>query len=453
MNAQQFVANGLVDLLAKLFQSEMNVQILLVAIGYPIEAIPRYPEDVSSRLRFWLEVAQAIEDGAGSTVISRDLQVLVDAAWRIYPRNADLLKFAGYQRSVELSDSESEGTGATYRGLSIEGCDDIPSLLASARRHATGLGIDPNSVNVRYHSAAGVLLSLANWNDEQVVGLANYISAAISRTETSKEVHRIGAARITSPGIAVTIASPDSTEDYLLNRLLVEGPDQQQFEVTDVPASTLVRDIAEGVFAGGYDDHAPAQKGKAVGGVELRVERRNENGTNERLSPDLTLREIGVRDGDVLFIFPNTAAGGAGQTKKKVFLSYSSADKYLATQLALRLTASGISVWWDEKEIDGTRAHFEQIGDAMDAASCAIVCVGPNGIGPFQKLEIGLALDLNVGKQLPLVPVLLTRDCRTYDIPGLLRPFSYVHLSDGVRDRHGMKSLLDRIQRYLTNED
>jgi hypothetical protein len=99
----------------------------------------------------------------------------------------------------------------------------------------------------------------------------------------------------------------DQIRDYLIGRLLVEGPDEGRYEFNGVPASTPVRDIARALMAE-YDDEVwpRDRQGQARAAVVNHVQ---PNGASRRLPPDSTLHQSGIGEGNTLRVSPESTAG------------------------------------------------------------------------------------------------------------------------------------------------
>ncbi|MGW5128270.1 hypothetical protein ACWEQ7_30375 [Streptomyces sp. NPDC004069] len=93
---------------------------------------------------------------------------------------------------------------------------------------------------------------------------------------------------------------------YLLQLVRAFGPDQQPFDLSGVPSTTAVSDIASAVLArydtGPIRDRLRRRRRTVV-------DRRRPDGSFQRLDPSLSLHDSGVRDGDTLNIYPESTAG------------------------------------------------------------------------------------------------------------------------------------------------
>ena len=101
------------------------------------------------------------------------------------------------------------------------------------------------------------------------------------------------------PDLEWTVIPPGGPT-YLLAQLTVQGPDGRYFRFTDTPAQQTVADLAADTLAE-YPDHG-ADRSAVTDLVQP-------NGQGVRLSPDVTLHDAGIRDGDQLRV---AAGGNAG---------------------------------------------------------------------------------------------------------------------------------------------
>ncbi|GAA1392553.1 hypothetical protein GCM10009639_24400 [Kitasatospora putterlickiae] len=90
--------------------------------------------------------------------------------------------------------------------------------------------------------------------------------------------------------------------DYLIHRLLVEGPDGRRFGITDAPAQQLTRDVANDVVA----EYDPVFHQATMPTV---IDQIQPDGQGRRLDPEATLHDSGIRDGDRLRVGFETRAG------------------------------------------------------------------------------------------------------------------------------------------------
>ncbi len=110
-------------------------------------------------------------------------------------------------------------------------------------------------------------------------------------------------------------------------------------------------------------------------------------------------------------------------SKYDVFISYSHHDKLFVRKLTDRLSSSGISVFFDEKDIAFGEALAESLDRAVQDARYLIVVMSPDYFESQwgrKELELGLSQEFE-GNKTKVLP-LLHRDC---DIPPLLNTKLY----------------------------
>ena len=148
------------------------------------------------------------------------------------------------------------------------------------------------SVELGFASAEGIVLQLNGWTMQRGHQLGQSLSTAHAGNSA----------------IQASVATTDF-QDYLIGRLNVEGPDQRQFEILDIPASTRVGDVGQGIIAEEYSDQKLFEKGGAGSRREVVVDRVHSDGTTERLDPDKNLHEQNVHEDDNLSVSPESTAG------------------------------------------------------------------------------------------------------------------------------------------------
>jgi len=92
-----------------------------------------------------------------------------------------------------------------------------------------------------------------------------------------------------------------------------------------------------------------------------------------------------------------------------VFLAHNSEDKPLIRQIYGELTARGIKPWLDEEEIPPGTSFQDEIQAAIGQIKTAAICIGQEGLGPWQALELKTFISQCVKRSIPVIPVLLPR--------------------------------------------
>ncbi len=137
-----------------------------------------------------------------------------------------------------------------------------------------------------------------------------------------------------------------------------------------------------------------------------------------------------------------------------VFLSYNSKDRQAVRCLGRALKKRELTVWLDEWELPPGCLWQNALEDIIANCKSAAVCVGENGVGPWEEPEM-LALirrfvneKKKTGITLPVIPVLLPKAPQSIKLPVFLEGFTWVDLSKGLK-----KAGLDRLQWGITGED
>lgn len=146
---------------------------------------------------------------------------------------------------------------------------------------------------------------------------------------------------------------------------------------------------------------------------------------------------------------PSTSTAASGKTYD-VFMSHNSQDKPAVERLAVRLEdEAGLKPFLDKWHLVPGEPWQEALEVALDASSTCVVCLGPNGIGPWENEELRSALDERVrDKTLRVVPVLLPganpKDPQT--LPRFLRRLTWVDFRGGVESKEAFRLLLAGIR-------
>jgi len=133
-----------------------------------------------------------------------------------------------------------------------------------------------------------------------------------------------------------------------------------------------------------------------------------------------------------------------------VFLSHNSKDKPEVKQLGEALKKLGISVWLDEWELQPGLTWMDALEDIVTTCKSAAICIGHNGMGPWEEPEMKALLrrfvnEKKSGNILPVIPILLPGAPDTVKLPPFLEDFTWVDLRSGLK-----KDGLDRVQWGVT---
>ncbi|HEY9619355.1 MAG TPA: GUN4 domain-containing protein [Crinalium sp.] len=124
-----------------------------------------------------------------------------------------------------------------------------------------------------------------------------------------------------------------------------------------------------------------------------------------------------------------------------VFLAHSSKDKPLIRQIYLKLKERGIRPWLDEEEIAPGTSFQDEIQQAIGQIKTAAICIGKEGLGPWQSLELKTFINQCVNRKIPLIPVLLPG---VEEIPEdllFLREFHAVAFEQHIEDEEALHRL------------
>ena len=313
LNLQDVINKGILNALASVYNDPTNAQVLVASVGFPTGQLPVF----TNPMPFWTQVCEQIDNG----ILRGGFESLLSAAARTYPGNPSFAPFSDSETptsdnvgdSASMSSSREPSSNApqtiptqnTFVNLLVTGINEPQFLLETIRRLAEEQGLSPGSINMRFANTEGILISLMNWQTEQALEVAEELS-----NNAQREHHQT---------VQTSVADNDF-EDYLIRRLLVEGPDQAKFEINNIRASTLVRDIAQGVIDTQYDsgvfEAGPGNQGREV--VVDRVD--PSDGSTQRLNPDRTLHEEGIQEDDSLSVSPESTAGMHPQIREEALV-------------------------------------------------------------------------------------------------------------------------------------
>ena len=120
------------------------------------------------------------------------------------------------------------------------------------------------------------------------------------------------------------------------------------------------------------------------------------------------------------------------------FLSYNSQDRAAVREVAGRLQNAGLTPYLELWEVTPGREFQPALAEGLNQSKTCAVFLGPNGLGPWQKQELQVALDKRARDEaFRVIPVLLpgAERPRRGDVAHLdfLINASCARLPDGVR--------------------
>jgi len=155
------------------------------------------------------------------------------------------------------------------------------------------------------------------------------------------------------------------------------------------------------------------------------------------LAPHLTLAYRREPELAMRVLHACAMAPGLSQMRKRVlrrlmpdaFLSFNSINRPAAQHLAGILKNEGLTLWYDQEKLTLGRTSWEaDISMAIMHCKAAVILIGKEGYGPYQKREINFCLVMNLTKQLPIIPIFLPGA----EINDDLKQFTFVDLRKDV---------------------
>ena len=282
LTLDEFRDRNLLDEIADIFESGENARLLLERFGFPRG---RIPENTPNANAFWLSICREIARG----ITPRNLDDLLEIIADMYPGNS---LFAPWNKNNRASSDEQQArrhekevSGST--SVTIGQVEDGRDLSQLAHQLAQEMELGP--VVPAYSVNGELCINLESASQEQTRAFAR---ALIDRLRAQGGNHTVEA---------------NNHRDYLLSRLLIEGPDQGRFEVCNIPASTRTGDLGSAVLEEYEENVWPKDReGKPR---PLTMDRIKDDGSRERLPPDKTLHENEVQDGETLHMAPESTAG------------------------------------------------------------------------------------------------------------------------------------------------
>ena len=156
----------------------------------------------------------------------------------------------------------------------------------------------------------------------------------------------------------------------------------------------------------------------------------------------------GVPEASLLSAIRSAVSALLGTMQKRkptVFLSYAHADAALVQQVADRLAASGIRVWFDRMIQAGTN-WMQEIERELSAADFVAFFISPDSVGnrgTKQELQIALHRQVSGEGGAVILPVILA----DADVPPLLRQYQWIDLRGGNIEK-GVRQLVEAIHHW-----
>ena len=123
-----------------------------------------------------------------------------------------------------------------------------------------------------------------------------------------------------------------------------------------------------------------------------------------------------------------------GNNNFDVLLCHNSRDKSAVLEIALQLRRAGIKPWLDTWELRPGMPWQPSLENQISSIRAAAVFVGPNGIGPWQDLEIQGFLREFIKRRNPVIPVLLPGCPNKPQLPVFLEGMTWVDFRSSQRE-------------------
>jgi hypothetical protein len=123
-----------------------------------------------------------------------------------------------------------------------------------------------------------------------------------------------------------------------------------------------------------------------------------------------------------------------------VFLAHNSEDKAAVVSIGKQLRRYGLNPWLDMWNLPPGRVFQEEVDAVLPGIGAIAVFIGPHGLGPWEHLEMRMAISQFVEKRVPVIPVILPGVKGSPEIPALLREFGWVRFRR-LKDTAALKNL------------
>jgi eukaryotic-like serine/threonine-protein kinase len=117
-----------------------------------------------------------------------------------------------------------------------------------------------------------------------------------------------------------------------------------------------------------------------------------------------------------------------------LFLSYNSRDRDAVEKIHESLKALDLRPWFDRESLTPGRLWQEEAEEGLKSCRAAAVFIGPNGIGPWESLEMRVLLTRVARQGFPLIPVALPGAPAELELPAFLAELTWVDLRTGITE-------------------
>ncbi len=159
----------------------------------------------------------------------------------------------------------------------------------------------------------------------------------------------------------------------------------------------------------------------------------------ELISIELAMNKSGIIElEEIVRLLPAEPHVSMTCPRFDVFLIYNREDETTVTSLANALKDRGLRVWLDKWELAPGRLWQDAIAQTITTCNAAAVCVGENGVGPWEEHEMRALIRRFVsekkrGNAVPVIPILLPGAPANVQLPVFLEAFAWVDLRNGLQ--------------------
>ncbi|GIH10886.1 hypothetical protein Rhe02_89530 [Rhizocola hellebori] len=284
-------------------------QALASAIRYPAGRLPNW-QAVQTSLGFWQALVRQVQ--AGVLEGGRGVEALGQEAWRMYPSNT-VFQWAATGQPVPPAPAPQQQQQTTRPRAQRPPATPAPPPRPAAHAAPAATPFPASDVgpyrvmeltgSERYAEMLEVMQGL----DPNLDLLwSQFGQLAVRLRNTTITVNQATAAiaarlRETVQGTVRDYAY----RPHLFQRLTVQGPDNQSFDLSAVPNTTLVSEVPQAVL----DEYRAAVTDRLGRRMRTVVDLVHPGGRVERLQPGRTLHEAGVTEGALLRVSTETTAG------------------------------------------------------------------------------------------------------------------------------------------------
>ncbi|SFF14858.1 toll/interleukin-1 receptor domain-containing protein [Spirosoma endophyticum] len=140
------------------------------------------------------------------------------------------------------------------------------------------------------------------------------------------------------------------------------------------------------------------------------------------------LASLSINDAKIIGHAAATALIGEKMKREHydVFLCHNSIDKSEVKRIAIQLRNKGILPWVDEWALRPGIAWQKVLEEQIIDINSVAICLGSNGMGPWQDMELNAFIRQFVKRNCPVIPVILKSCTSTPQVPIFLEGMTWV---------------------------